>query len=108
MTDFLISPAWAQDAQPGGGVELIVMIGIFFVIMYFLLIRPQQKRTKEHKELVASLTKGDEVVTSGGILGKVAAIEDSFIALEVQSGVKIKVQKHSVALMMPKGTVKGG
>ena len=104
--DFLISPAWAQDASPGGGLQLLLMIGIFFLIMYFLLIRPQQKRAKEHKNLVASLTKGDEVVTSGGILGRVADISDSFIQLEVQDGVKIKVQKQSVSSMMPKGTFK--
>ena len=104
--DFLISPAWAQDAPPGGGLQLLLMIGIFFLIMYFLLIRPQQKRAKEHKNLVASLTKGDEVVTSGGILGRVADIGDSFIQLEVQDGVKIKVQKQSVSSMMPKGTFK--
>ncbi len=108
MADFFISPAWAQAAPTGGGFELLAMIGIFFLIMYFLLIRPQQKRAKAHKELVASLAKGDEVVTSGGILGKVAEIGDSFIALEVQNGVRIKVQKHSVSSMMPKGTVKSG
>jgi len=106
MTDLLISPAWAQDAPPGGGFQLIIMIGIFFLIMYFLLIRPQQKRTKEHKTLIASLDRGDEVVTSGGILGKVAEIENSFITLEVQDGVRIKVQKQSISAVMPKGTFK--
>ena len=108
MADFFISPAWAQEAQPGGGLELLVMIGIFFLIMYFLLIRPQQKRAREHRELIASLAKGDEIVTSGGILGKVVGIDESFIALEVQDGVKIRVQRHSVASVMPKGTVKDG
>lgn len=104
--DFLISPAWAQQAQQGGGMQLLIMIGVFFLIMYFLLIRPQQKRAKEHKNLVSSLAKGDEVLASGGILGKIAEVGDSFITLEVQDGVKIKVQKQSVSSVMPKGTVK--
>ncbi len=106
--DVFISPAWAQNVSPGGGIELLVMIGIFFLIMYFLLIRPQQKRAKEHKELVASLAKGDEVIVSNGILGKIADIRDSFIVLEVQDGVRIKVQKQSVSSVMPKGTFKDG
>ena len=107
MIDFFISPAWAQvESQSGGGVQLLVMVGIFFLIMYFLLIRPQQKRAKQHKDLVSSLTKGDEVVTSGGVLGKVAGIGDYFINLEVQDGIEIKVQKQSISTMMPKGTVK--
>ena len=107
--DFFLSSAWAQAAQPqGGGFELLVMVGIFFLIMYFLLIRPQQKRAREHKALLASLAKGDEVVTSGGILGKVADIGDSFISIEVHNGVQIKVQKRAISTMMPKGTVKSG
>lgn len=104
--DFFISPAWAQQAQQGGGMQLLVMIGVFFLIMYFLLIRPQQKRAKEHKSLLSSLTKGDEVLASGGILGKVTDVGDSFVTLEVQSGIKIKVQKQSVSSVMPKGTIK--
>ena len=106
MIEFFISSAWAQEAVPGGGFQLLIMVGIFFLIMYFLLIRPQQKRTKEHSALIASLSKGDEVVTSGGILGQVVAISDSFISIEVQSGTTIKVQKQSVQSMMPKGTIK--
>lgn len=82
------------------------MIGIFFLIMYFLIIRPQSKRNKEHKQLLASLSKGDEVVTSGGLLGKVSDIGDSFISLEVQDGIVIKIQKQSVSAVMPKGTLK--
>lgn len=104
--DFFISPAWAQQAQQGGGMQLLIMIGIFFLIMYFLLIRPQQKRAKEHKNLLSSLTKGDEVIVSGGILGKITDVGDSFVTLEVQDGVTIKVQKQSVSSVMPKGTIK--
>ena len=105
--DFLISPAWAQAAPSGGGgAQLLIMVAIFFLIMYFLLIRPQQKRAKEHRDLIASLNKGDEVMTSGGILGRVAEIDKSFILLEVQSGVNIRVQKQAVSSVMPKGTFK--
>ena len=104
--DFFISPAWAQEAPAEGGFQLLIMIGIFFLIMYFLMIRPQQKRTKQHKELISSLTKGDEILTSGGILGKIVVIDNNFISLEVQDGVRIKVQKQSISLVMPKGTVK--
>lgn len=104
--DFFISPAWAQQAQQGGGMQLLIMIGIFFLIMYFLLIRPQQKRAKEHKNLLSSLAKGDEVVASGGILGKVTDVGDSFVTLEVHDGVTVKVQKQSVSSIMPKGTIK--
>ena len=105
--EYLISNAWAQAAAPAGpGLELFIMIGIFFLIMYFLIIRPQSKRNKEHKQLLASLSKGDEVVTSGGLLGKVSDIGDSFISLEVQDGIVIKIQKQSVSAVMPKGTLK--
>ena len=106
MIEFFISSAWAQEAAPGGGFQLLIMVGIFFLIMYFLLIRPQQKRTKEHNALISALSKGDEVVTSGGILGRVANVSDSFIDIEVQSGTTIKVQKQSIQSMMPKGTIK--
>lgn len=105
--DFLVTDALAQaGAPPGAGLEFFIMIGIFFLIMYFLIIRPQSKRAKEHKQLIESLAKGDEVVTSGGVLGKITDVGDSFIQMEVASGVDIKVQKNAVANVMPKGTIK--
>ncbi len=106
--NFLISDALAQGGAPQGGglIQFVIMIGMFFLIMYFLIIRPQSKRAKEHKQLLESLTKGDEVVTSGGVLGKIADVGENFIQLEVANGVDIKVQKHSITTVMPKGTMK--
>jgi preprotein translocase subunit YajC len=76
-----------------------------FVIFYFLLIRPQQKRQKEHKNMVAGLAKGDEIVTMGGVLGKITAVDDNFLTVEVAKSTEIKVQRMSVQAMMPKGTI---
>jgi preprotein translocase subunit YajC len=104
----LISDAMAQGAsQPqGGGFEFLIMIAIFFAIMYFMIIRPQTKRAKEHKSMLEALSKGDEVVTSGGLLGKVTEIGDSFIEVEINEGTAVKVQKQAVSAVMPKGTMK--
>ena len=79
---------------------------IIFVIFYFLLIRPQMKRAKEHKKLVSELGNGDEVVTNGGLLGRITNVGESFVTVEVADSVKIKVQRHAIASVMPKGTVK--
>jgi len=103
----LISDAWAQGAEgAGGGLISLLPLIIIFVLFYFLLIRPQQKKAKQHKEMVGSLKKGDEVVTNGGALGKIIEVGDNFITLEVANGVNIKVQRQAVSQMMPKGTVK--
>ncbi len=77
-----------------------------FVLMYFLLIRPQQKRAKEHKKLLNELKKGDEVVTNGGVIGKVTSVDESFATLEISDGVIVKVQKQGINQKMPKGSVK--
>ena len=77
-----------------------------FVLMYFLLIRPQQKRAKEHKKLLNELKKGDEVVTNGGVIGKVTSVDESFAALEISDGVIVKVQKQGINQKMPKGSAK--
>ncbi|MCC7200565.1 MAG: preprotein translocase subunit YajC [Gammaproteobacteria bacterium] len=107
--DFFISTAQAQAAGAAGGqsalLQLLPLV-LIFVVFYFLLIRPQTKRAKEHKEMVAKLANGDEVVTTGGILGKVTSVNDNFVTVEIASGVEIKVQKFQVAQLMPKGTVK--
>ena len=107
--DFLISPAWAQAA---GGSSASTWINILplvliFVVFYFLLIRPQTKRAKDHREMVAKLSAGDEVVTNGGILGRIIEIDESFVTLEVAPKVTIKVQRFQVTQLMPKGTFKG-
>ena len=105
--NFFISDAMAADAAPqGGGLQLIIMMAIFFGIMYFMIIRPQQKRAKEHKALIESITKGDEVVAAGGIIGKVTNVGDNFIEMNVSDNTSIKVQRQAVAQVMPKGTMK--
>ena len=104
----LIPDAFAQagSAGPGGQFAPILMMLVFVVIFYFLLIRPQQKKAKEHQALVAKLAAGDEVVTTGGILGKVTDVGDSFVTLEIADGVRVKVQKFQIGSLMPKGTLK--
>jgi preprotein translocase subunit YajC len=104
----LIPDAWAQGAAPGGagGMAPLLMMVVFIVIFYFLLIRPQQKKAKEHQALLGKLAAGDEVVTTGGLLGKVVDVGDTFLTLEVAEGVRLKIQKVQVAALMPKGTLK--
>ncbi len=104
--DFFISSAYAQDAAPQGGLLSFLPLIIIFVVFYFLLIRPQMKRAKDHKALVANLANGDEVVTNGGLLGRVTHVGDSFVTVELAENVSIKLQKHAVASVMPKGTIK--
>ena len=104
--DFFIASAYAQDAAPQGGLLSFLPLIVIFVVFYFLLIRPQMKRAKEHRQLVSALAVGDEVVTTGGLLGKVTNVTDSFITLEVADNVKVKLQKHAVSSVMPKGTIK--
>lgn len=107
--NFLIEDALAQGATgaQGGGIEFFIMIGIFFLIMYFMIIRPQSKRAKEHKQMVDTLSKGDEVVSNGGLLGKITSVGDSFVDLQVAEGVEVKLQKSAVASVLPKGSIKG-
>lgn len=107
--DFLITPAFAQAAAGGTASTLttILPLVLIFVVFYFLLIRPQTKRAKEHREMVGKLVAGDEVVTNGGILGRISEVSEHFVTLEVASGVAIRVQKFQVAQLMPKGTFKG-
>ena len=103
----LINNAYAEAAPPpaGGGMEMLIMIGIFFAIMYFMLIRPQQKRAKEHKALMDSLTKGDEVVTSGGMMGKIKSVSDDVVRVELAENVIIRIQKQSISNVLPKGSL---
>jgi len=106
--DFFLSPAWAQAAAPQGNVWVSMLpLVLIFVVFYFLLIRPQTKRAKEHREMVGRLASGDEVVTSGGILGRVTEVGEVFITLPVAPGVALRVQKVQVGQLMPKGTLKG-
>ncbi|MXZ81221.1 MAG: preprotein translocase subunit YajC [Gammaproteobacteria bacterium] len=107
MTEFFVSSAWAQDGGGGGGglIGILPMI-LIFVVFYFLLIRPQQKRAKQHREMVAALDVGDEIVTNGGALGIVRQVEDNFVTVQVSSQVELQIQRNAIAQMMPKGTAK--
>lgn len=108
---FFIADAWAEAApaaQQPSMLEALLPFAILFVVFYFLLIRPQQKRAKEHRKMVDSLAKGDEVVTSGGLLGKVVDLGENFIELELADNVRVRVQRQMLASVMPKGTIKGG
>lgn len=107
MLEFFISDAWAQGGpQQGGNGSFLIMMVVLFIFVYFVMIRPQMKQAKEHKKMVEALSKGDEVVTSGGMLGRINQVGDNFIVLEVAKDVEIKIQKNSVSALMPKGTVK--
>ncbi len=105
-----ISNAYAQTAggQEGGGFEMLIMLGVFGLIFYFLLYRPQAKRVKEHKALVSSLSKNDEVLTQGGLVGRIEkVVEDKdFIEIALNDTNTIVVQKSSVTAVLPKGTMK--
>ena len=105
----MISSAFAQAAPGGvGGMDLMGLLPLIlmFVLLYFLLLRPQMKRAKEHRTMLGALQKGDEVVTAGGTLGKVTSVSDSFVKLEIAPSIEITVQKSSVQTLLPKGSIK--
>lgn len=106
---FFIAQAHAQSAPPAGGggelFQIAFLVGLF-VLFYFIAIRPQRKRQKEHAEMVASLSKGDEVVTSSGILGRISGLDDNYMVLTVADKVDLKFQRMHVHAVLPKGTLK--
>ena len=104
----LIGQAWAQApaGAAGGGMESIFLIIAMFAVLYFLMIRPQMKRAKEHKTMVDALQKGDEVVTAGGVLGRISKVGDVHLSLEIAPNVEIQVQRGAVQAVLPKGTLK--
>ncbi len=105
--NFFIQDAWAQSGSGGtGGLIGLLPLVLMFVIFYFLLIRPQQKKAKEHRNMVADLSKGDEVVTNGGVLGRITGVGENFVTVEVTDGVELRVQRFAIAQMMPQGTIK--
>lgn len=103
-----ISNAYAQTAAAGAESSFMSFLPIIlmFVVLYFLMIRPQMKRQKEQKAMMDALAKGDEVVTAGGIVGKVTKVTDAYVSLEIANGTEILVQKAAVATLLPKGTIK--
>src|SRR5512139_2725051 len=107
----MISLAHAQTAAPaaadptGGFMQLLPMI-LMFVVLWFLMIRPQMKKAKEHKALLEALAKGDEVVTQGGLAGRITKVGDNYVSLEIAEGTEVVVQKPAIGLVLPKGTLK--
>ena len=109
LLDLLIAPAHAQAAagaaQPSPYGSL-VMLGVFVVVFFFLIIRPQMKRAKEQREMLSKLAKGDEVVTTGGIAGRIVELGESFVGVEIAEGTVVKIQKGAIGAVLPKGTLK--
>jgi preprotein translocase subunit YajC len=103
---FLIDTAWAQAGGQADPIMSFLPLVIIFVLFYFLLIRPQHKRQKEHRQMVAALETGQEIVTGGGVLGKVTHVGDQWVTVEVANGVSLKVQRSTIAALMPKDTIK--
>ena len=109
MTDFLIPSAMAAEAgaagAPGIGPDIFIIVA-FAIVFYLIVWRPQSKRAKEHRELVSGLAKGDEIITNGGLVGKITKVDDQFIVFEAADGVELKLQKGAVMQALPKGTIK--
>ena len=103
--DFFIADALAQTGGEGGGFISLIPLILIFVLFYFLLIRPQQKKTKKHKQMVEALEVGDEVVTSGGTLGRIKSVDVNFVGMEVAAGVVVQVQRMAIAQLVPSGTM---
>lgn len=107
---FFISDAMAQQAPAAAagepGFANIIFLVVLFAIFYFMLLRPQLKRAKEHKKMTESIAKNDEVVTTGGIAGRVSKVEDSFITVQIAAGVEVQVQKNAIGSLLPKGSLK--
>jgi len=103
-----ISPAHAQAAGGGGGdpMSLTIMMILMFVVLWFIMVRPQMKRAKEHKAMVEALQKGDEVVAAGGMVGKITKMTDAYITIEIAESIEIVVQRGAVQTVLPKGTIK--
>lgn len=111
LVNLLVSPAFAEGAAPAarapqGSLLQFLPLVILMLVMYFLMIRPQQKKAKEHRLMVDGLKKGDEVVTQGGLLAKVVDVNDTFIAVKLADNVQVNIQRQAVASLMPKGTIK--
>ena len=108
----LISSAYAQTASAAGGGDLMTSLTgmlplvLMFVVLYFVMIRPQMKRQKEHKSMIDALGRGDEVATTGGLIGRVSKLDDHSLVLEIASGIEVQLQRSAVVQVLPKGTFK--
>jgi len=104
-----INSAYAQGVgggAQGDGIMSLVMIMLMFGVLYFLMIRPQMKKAKEHKSMLDALQKGDEVVTSGGVLGRITKIGENYVTVEIANNIEVQVQRPAIQLVLPKGTIK--
>lgn len=106
MLDFLISPAYAQGAPAPSALVQFLPLVFLVVLFYFMLIRPQMKRSREHRDMLGKLAKGDEVITTGGLCGVVREIGENFLTVEVADGVAVRMQKSAIASVLPKGSLK--
>jgi preprotein translocase subunit YajC len=108
----IISTAMAQGAPAAtgssGGISSLIFMAAFIAIFYFMLIRPQQKKAKEQQAMLTALSNGDEVVTSGGLLGRIVEVGDNYLGVEIADGVRVKVQKNAITQVLPKGTLRNG
>ena len=106
--NILIQNAWAQNAGGGDPFLSFLPLILIFVVFYFVLIRPQTKKQKEHQEMVNALEVGNEVVTAGGILGKIQEMNENYVQLEISENVTIKIQRQTISSLLPKGTIRKG
>ncbi|MEM9301644.1 MAG: preprotein translocase subunit YajC [Pseudomonadota bacterium] len=106
--DWLISAAHAQagGAPPNAGLANLIFIFVLFGVLYFFMIRPQMKKQKEHRQMVDALAKGEEVITNGGLFGRIVDVGEALVTIEIADGIQVKLQKFAVAKTLPKGTIK--
>ena len=100
------APAAAADSGPFGAIGSLLPLILMFVVLYFVMIRPQMKRQKEHRAMIDALAKGDEIATAGGLIGKVTKLGDNYVSVELAQGVEVQLQRTAVVQVLPKGTVK--
>lgn len=106
ISDVIGGTGHAAAGQTPNMLSALLPFIILFAVFYFLLIRPQSRRTKEHKKLVEAVSKGDEIATSGGLMGKITAVNDQYVTMELAEGVQVKLQKQAIGTVLPKGTIK--
>lgn len=106
LADTAATTAAATNAAPGSSMPSLLLMGALIIVLYFVMIRPQAKRAKDHRNLISNLTKGDEVTTTGGLMGKISNITDDFIVLMIANNIEVTIQKGAILNVLPKGTLK--